>query len=98
MSGNSYNGFSPAERRAGGRAIRLAVTEGRLKPARECSVCSGELTGPHHWHLERYEDPLSAYPICRRCHYAVHIRCHRPDYWQRFLRNLPGRTWVHDLS
>lgn len=39
MSGNSYNGFTAAERRAGGRAIHHALAEGRLCPASSCSVC-----------------------------------------------------------
>jgi len=98
MSGNSYNGFTAAERRFGGRAINQALADGRLRAASFCSVCLGALVARHAWHLEDYAAPLSAYPICRRCHYAVHIRFRRPDYWQRFLRELPAKTWVHDLT
>lgn len=98
MSENSYNGFTAAERRAGGRAIHHALAEGRLCPASSCSVCLAGLGLSHQWHLEDYTAPLSAYPICRRCHYAVHIRFRRPDYWQRFLRELGAKTWVHDLA
>lgn len=98
MSGNSYNGFTAAQRRAGGRAIREALADGRLSFASNCSVCDIALAAPHQFHAEEYGDPLSAFPICRRCHYAVHIRFRRPYYWQRFLRGLPERAWVHDLA
>lgn len=98
MTLKSYNGFTPAERRTGGRAVSKALADGRLSYADACSVCARTLTAPHQFHSETYHEPLSAYPVCRRCHYAIHIRFRRPQYWQRFLGELSPEAWVHQVT
>jgi hypothetical protein len=98
MTGNSYNGFTPAERRAGGRAVILALADGRMSYASACSICDRALSLPHQHHSERYHQPLSAYPVCRRCHHAIHIRFRQPRFWRRFLAELPPDSWVHQLT
>lgn len=98
MTLKSYNGFTPAERRIGGQAVSEALADGRMSYAETCSVCDRTLTAPHQFHSERYHEPLSAYPVCRRCHHAIHIRFRYPAYWQRFLAELPLKVWVHELS
>ena len=98
MADGSYNGFTRAEREAGANEIRKALADGRLTFASACSVCEARLGRPHQWHLEQYDDPLSAYPICGRCHYAVHIRFYRPNYWLRFLEQVPPDHWTRALS
>jgi hypothetical protein len=98
MTFKSYNGYTPAERRVGGRAIAQALADGRMGFAPTCSVCDRTLMGPHDFHAERYDEPLSGYPICRRCHHAVHIRFTRPAYWRRFLAELPRESWVQKLT
>ena len=63
---NFYNGFSPRERRAWNGVER--------RPAQRCSVCG---CGPERrlaYHGEDYRTPDSVYPICARCHRAIHIR------------------------
>jgi len=94
----SYNGFSPRERQVAGAVIRKAIAAGTMSWANDCSVCRKQLAKPHHWHLEDYTVPTSAYPVCRRCHYAIHIRFARPALWHRFLSELPPGAWVADLS
>lgn len=72
---NFYNGFSPRERRAWNGL-------GRPIP-RRCSMCG---CGPERslaYHAEDYRCPDSVYAICRRCHYAIHMRFLRPDHWQK---------------
>jgi hypothetical protein len=98
MTLKSYNGFTPAQRRFGGRVVSAALADGRMSYAEICSVCGGALTAPHQFHSERYSEPLSAYPVCRRCHHAIHARFRRPAYWQRLLATLPPDAWVHRLS
>ena len=98
MTLKSYNGFTPAERRVGGRAIREALADGRMAYAKACSVCACTLAASHQFHSERYDEPLSAYPVCRRCHHAIHARFRHPAYWQRFLAKLPPDGWVHHLT
>lgn len=66
--------------------------------ASACCVCDAALSPPHQHHLEDYNDPLSAFPICRRCHYAIHIRFRRPALWARFVAEVPADSWVRDLS
>lgn len=76
MTLKSYNGFTPAERRLGGRAISEALADGRLTYAEKCSVCERGLSAPHQFHCERYHEPLSVYPVCRRCHHASRKQYH----------------------
>ena len=85
MSGNSYNGFTAAERRAAGKVIRAELADGRLLFAPSCSLCNRALTPSHQMHLEDYATPLSAYPICRRCHVILHLRFIRPEAWLRLV-------------
>lgn len=94
----SYNGFSPKQRRIAGREINAAVADGRMAWRSFCSVCATAIRMRHQWHLEDYRDVLSAYPVCRRCHHAIHVRFAQTDYWQRLLKEVPVATWVHDLS
>lgn len=96
--GKFYNGYSPAERSAGGRAVRTALADGGLSWAASCSVCGCCLAPPHAWHLEQYSEPLSAVPVCGRCHCAIHMRFSRPDFWLRFLADLRQSCWVRHLS
>lgn len=93
-----YNGFTARERRAAGHEIGKALVDGRMSWASSCSVCGTALERPHQWHLEDYTDVLSARPVCRRCHHAIHIRFAQPAYWARLKAVLPATSWVHRLS
>lgn len=97
MGGKPYNGFSPAERQRGGEAIREALASKTLSYAASCSSCSRPLTKPHDWHLEDYTNPLSAFPVCRRCHQAIHVRFSRPDYWRSFVNTVTPSCWAKHL-
>lgn len=93
-----YNGFTSAERRAANRIIRVALANGVMSFAHRCAICDCALPRPHQFHLEQYRDPMSAYPVCRRCHYAVHIRFRHPGCWARLLASLPTDGWFRQLS
>jgi len=93
----SYNGFGAMERSAAALRIRQARAEERMS-ASACSVCRRDLPSFHDWHLEDYRDISLAYPICRRCQHAVHIRFHLPLFWQRFMAGLPAGSWVRSLA
>ncbi len=86
-----YNGFSPAERRAWS-GVGLPI------PA-QCALCRCGPERPLAYHCEDYRLTESAYAICRRCHYAIHIRFLRPDHWQSMVRQYqyPG-AWFTLLS
>ncbi|WP_370716112.1 hypothetical protein [Sphingomonas sp. IW22] len=97
MSGNWYNGFSPADRTKGANLLRRALREGTVLPASICSMC-GRVPSGLGYHNEDYRKPLTAYPICRRCHYAIHIRFRRPYYWREFIAPLDRNGWFQNLT
>lgn len=78
--------------------ISAALVGGHLEWANSCSVCEANLTRPHQWHLERYDVPLSAFPICRRCHRAIHLRFYEPKRWHQFIIDVACAGWVYDLN
>jgi hypothetical protein len=45
------------------------------------------------WHSEDYRSPFGAYPVCWRCHHAIHIRFRRPAYWQTHVSRLDPAGW-----
>lgn len=100
MSGNSYNGFTASERRAAGKVIRTALAQGRMSFAPWCSICNRALPSTHQMHLEDYATPLSAYPICRRCHIILHVRFIRPGPWLRLVaeNRADHAQWFELLS
>lgn len=96
-SGNPYNGFSPTERTWGAKRIRAAVARGELKLAAMCSVCERSDV-PLAFHSEDYRQPLSAITVCRSCHYAIHIRFRRPEWWLARIAKLDARGWFQFLT
>lgn len=97
MSLKWYNGYSPAERRAITPKVAAAIASGALKPSCQCSMCGMVADKPWPFHSERYHDPIATYPVCSRCHYALHIRFGRPDFWRRYVAGLPA-GWCQHLS
>lgn len=96
MPGKPYNGFSPAERRVAGDAARRARDAGKLPPLMPCSMC-GRRRPNNQLHSEDYRPPHRLYSLCRRCHYAVHIRFTHPAYWSALLTTLGPDGWFHQL-
>ena len=93
-----YNGFSPAERTVGARRIKRAQASGELQPSCQCSMCCQSFDKSLPWHSEDYTDPMAAYAICGRCHYAIHIRFSRPNYWQSYIAKLDTGGWFQFLA
>lgn len=57
----------------------------------------GEDRPRYEWHSEVYRQPLKLYSICRRCHYAIHIRFARLAYWVTLLGTLDPDGWFQRL-
>lgn len=93
-----YNGFGPKERTGVLAALKVAMATGAMPRPVHCSACGCMPGKPLGWHSEDYRRPLDAFPICTRCHYALHIRFHRPAYWQRYIRSLDQAGWCQHLS
>ena len=96
--GGNYNGFTAAERHAAGNIIRRAKATGTLSAGGPCSVCGCDPGRSGQMHLEDYRRALEAFPVCRRCHHAIHIRFHRPAYWLHYISLLDADGWFHRLS
>lgn len=93
----SYNGFSAAERRAIGPSIAAALATGAVKLSRSCAMCAVVAEKPLGFHSERY-DRVEVYPICRQCHYWLHMRFRRPDGWTAYVARLDPDGWFQMLS
>ncbi|MGN6270269.1 MAG: hypothetical protein ACTHM0_10305 [Sphingomonas sp.] len=78
--------------------LKAALADGIVPPAYVCSVCGVTAGKPLGRHSEDYRRPLDAYPVCTRCHYAIHIRFRRPDYWRRYIARLDPEGWFNRLS
>ena len=96
MPGNPYNGFFTPERRATAVAMKRAAARGDLPSANSCCMCR-EDRPRYEWHSEDYRTPFKLYSLCRRCHYAVHIRFSKPAYWLALVRTLDPDGWFQAL-
>lgn len=98
-----YNGWSPEERLATIPIQRAAIRDGRMPKPDRCSICGiahgDDPANAIGLHDERYDRPLEAYPVCRRCHGLVHRRFSCPKAWQGILDRHGGRgAWFEKLS
>lgn len=100
-----YNGWSPDERRATIPVQKAAIACGELARPKRCSVCL--IQGSRNWkaddavwlHDERYDRPLEAFPICRRCHRLLHGRFDDPGPWLALVaEHARGGEWFEMLS
>jgi hypothetical protein len=87
-----YNGYSPQERAAMGRASFPAFA--RQPP---CRMCGDPSPAVMETHAEDYARPYrweapAAYPLCRVCHRRLHARFNSPENWGAFLQFL-RRGW-----
>jgi hypothetical protein len=98
-----YNGFSPQQRAANGRAMRRALDNGALKaPTGPCALC-GDPNASLEYHSEDYSkpyrwDPPAAYALCRHCHRnKLHKRFARPEMWKAFKAHVRRGGYASDL-
>ncbi len=87
-----YNGYSPSERNAMGRALAPSVAK---EPP--CAMCGDPNPPKMQTHAEDYSIPYrwlppAAYPVCIRCHSRLHSRFDAPLRWKSFLIFL-RRGW-----
>jgi len=93
-----YNGFSGLERARGHQLTAWAVRAGLLPTPDRCSICE-VASERRHYHSENYYDPLHAYPICSKCHMALHRRFRSPDRWLALVeRHGRAGAWFSQLS
>lgn len=98
MSIGWYNGWDPDERLATLPVQRAAIKSGALPRPSSCSICGSR---QNVWlHDERYDRPLEAYAVCRRCHGALHRRFDDPVPWQTLVaqHSRGGTAWFELLS
>jgi len=100
-----YNGWSPQERRATLAVQKAAIASGKLARPTQCSIC--RVKGSRNWkaedavrlHDENYAEPLSADPICRRCHRLLHARFYHPQPWLALVsEHVTPAAWFTQLS
>lgn len=89
---NSYNGFSPEERRRGDRILKKAIKEGKIPDpmTQPCAMC-GQTKGIRHYHCEDYspENILQdATVLCWRCHMMLHTRFWHPKSWHKYMTEV----------
>jgi hypothetical protein len=94
---NPYNGFSGEQREAAQRWLNKKWESGELPRPKKCCGC-GQTKGIIHAHAENYDEPyeinLTRYPLCYRCHIALHCRKMHPAGWRHYLELLrAGWSW-----
>ena len=93
-----YNGYSPNERSAMGRAKAPPVAKQPL-----CAMCGDPSPRKMETHAEDYSRPYvwtppCAYPVCNRCHSRLHSRFEAPLRWQSFLAFLRRGWFAQEVS
>jgi hypothetical protein len=93
-----YNGFSPAQRNAMGRAPFPSFA--REPP---CAMCGDPSPQKMQTHAEDYSLPSTwlppaVYPLCVRCHSRLHSRFEAPPRWQSFLQFLRRGWYGREVS
>jgi hypothetical protein len=93
-----YNGYSPNERNAMGRAP--SPPDARKPP---CAMCGDPTPAKMQTHAEDYSMPYrweapAAYPVCLRCHSRLHARFDSPQRWRSFLQFLRRGWYAREVS
>lgn len=91
----SYNGFSATQRSRCGNWQSREYKAGRIQRPTVCCACGA--TENLIAHCEDYSEPFTfekscKYPLCYRCHMAVHCRLNAPEMWQRYRAAIEGGT------
>lgn len=93
-----YSGADPAQRAWKLRMVKAALASGEIVPTCTCSVCARTFPYAVGMHSEDYSDRLAVFPVCRQCHFAIHIRFWRPDFWRGYIARLNPDGWFQRLS
>lgn len=102
---NSYNGFSPTQRRRALSWYNAQLAAGRRFRPTQCEAC-GQTDGVVEAHSEDYSEPfgdhIGAYGFCYLCHMMIHCRHHDLARWDEYRRAIRegwrppaprGRNW-----
>lgn len=91
ISMKSYNGFIAAQRQAAQNWINKQVEAGLLSWPTECCACR-QTEAPIDFHAEDYSKPfgphITQYPLCFRCHMALHFRFSSPEAWAFYAQHV----------
>lgn len=84
----TYNGFDHYARMKAGAWQNRHYAAGTLARPTACCAC-GQTQGAIIHHCEDYSEPFTVaktckYPLCYRCHTAVHCRFKSPAMWLRY--------------
>lgn len=100
-----YNGWSWEERCAITPIQNEALRTGKIKRPTTCSICgfsdpaNPKGRGYIFLHTERYDRPLEIYPVCKRCHAALHARFRDPERFRVLVAdNFVEGAWFTLLS
>lgn len=103
QSVDSYNGFSPSQRAANGRALNKSIKTGTVPaPKGSCALCCDPDVALE-YHSEDYSKPYvwsppSAYVLCRHCHRnKLHKRFNNPDQWEAFKAHVRRGGYASEL-
>ena len=93
-----YNGYSPNERSAMGRADY--PEQARQPP---CSMCGDPTPRSMQTHSEDYSKPFrweppASYPVCTTCHSRIHTRFKSPIRWQSFQQFLRRGWYAREVA
>jgi len=103
--GNWYNGYSPKERHAKGRAIAQLMRDGKLPeaPPGPCALC-GDPEATLELHSEDYSQPFlfeppAAYALCYVCHrIKLHKRFFNRADWEAYKAHVRRGGYARDLK
>lgn len=103
MASSWYNGYSPRERSAKGRARGRLVKAGTLSEGTACMLC-GDSGAKRELHSEDYStpylwEPPAAYELCVACHrQKLHKRFAKPHAWKAFVAHVRRGGYASDLA
>ncbi len=94
MSGNSYNGFTWAERQRAYTWLKRQWAEGkRTKVGACCDVCrqtAGHLMAHSEDYSAPYGDHIGQWTLCYWCHMLLHCRFRASEAFERYVDVLEG--------
>jgi len=97
-----YNGFSHEQRVRKWQAVDLLIRMGLKNPAKnlKCAICGVDgVCATLSYHSEDYASLESEYPLCKNCHYQIHIRFYSPAAWKELVTKYGnGSKWFEHLS
>ncbi len=94
MSGNSYNGFTWAERQRAYTWLKRQWAEGKRQKTGPCCDVCGQTSGYLMAHSEDYSAPygdhIGQWTLCYWCHMLLHCRFRAAEVFREYVAVLEG--------